>query len=95
MLFARLVVFGLGVLTVAGTLVSAVRTFVLKPKKKRIAKDDVRVLLGDGSCLVMRGRTQLDWRHGIPAEPNVTAPRVNLTFRKYRAIAEPVSGDRT
>jgi alkylated DNA repair dioxygenase AlkB len=68
---------------IASISLGAARTFVLKPKKKRIAKADVRLVLAHGSCLVMRGRTQLDWRHGIPAEPDVTGTRVNLTFRKY------------
>ncbi len=70
---------------IASVSLGAERTFILKPKKKRIAPADVSVKLAHGSCLVMRGRTQLDWRHGIPAEPEVTGGRVNLTFRKYRA----------
>jgi alkylated DNA repair dioxygenase AlkB len=63
----------------------AERRFVLKVKKKRIARDkpEVAITLAHGSCLVMRGATQRDWRHGILAEPSVRAPRVNLTFREY------------
>ncbi len=68
---------------IASLSLGAVRTFILQPKKKRIATADHRLQLAHGSCLIMAGRTQLDWRHGIPAEPEVTGDRVNLTFRKY------------
>jgi len=66
------------------------RTFTLKVKKKRLAPDrpEVKLRLAHGSCLVMLGRTQLDWRHGIPAEPAIEGGRVNLTFRRYRAQDE-------
>jgi alkylated DNA repair dioxygenase AlkB len=36
--------------------------------------------LRHGSLLVMHGRCQQDWQHGIPKEP-CTGPRINLTFR--------------
>jgi alkylated DNA repair dioxygenase AlkB len=34
-----------------------------------------------GSLLVMRGRTQADWRHRVPKEPGAHGERINLTFR--------------
>lgn len=37
--------------------------------------------LKGGSLLVMRGRTQAEWRHRVPREPRVVGERVNLTFR--------------
>jgi alkylated DNA repair dioxygenase AlkB len=37
--------------------------------------------LTGGSLLVMRGRTQAEWRHRVPKEPSVRGERVNLTFR--------------
>ncbi|WP_321949499.1 alpha-ketoglutarate-dependent dioxygenase AlkB family protein [Paraburkholderia sp. J10-1] len=37
--------------------------------------------LTSGSLLVMRGKTQAQWRHRVPKEPAVTGERVNLTFR--------------
>jgi alkylated DNA repair dioxygenase AlkB len=37
--------------------------------------------LKGGSLLVMRGRTQTDWRHRVPKEPRVGGERINLTFR--------------
>jgi alkylated DNA repair dioxygenase AlkB len=38
-------------------------------------------LLKNGSLLVMRGRTQAEWRHRVPKEPRVQGERINLTFR--------------
>lgn len=38
--------------------------------------------LGNGSLLVMRGKTQQSWEHGIAKSPKVDGPRVNLTFRR-------------
>ncbi len=37
--------------------------------------------LTPGSLLVMRGRTQLDWRHRVPKALKVDGERINLTFR--------------
>jgi alkylated DNA repair dioxygenase AlkB len=37
--------------------------------------------LTHGSLLIMRGRTQLDWRHRVPKAPKVAGERLNLTFR--------------
>lgn len=36
--------------------------------------------LPGGSLLIMKGKTQEDWRHGVPKEPGA-GPRINLTFR--------------
>ncbi|WP_375507458.1 alpha-ketoglutarate-dependent dioxygenase AlkB [uncultured Caballeronia sp.] len=43
--------------------------------------------LTHGSLLVMRGRTQLDWAHRVPKEPEARGERVNLTFRYVDATA--------
>lgn len=37
--------------------------------------------LTSGSLLVMRGRTQADWRHRVPKAPGLVGERINLTFR--------------
>jgi alkylated DNA repair dioxygenase AlkB len=44
------------------------------------APDDIVLLPGEGDLLVMGGRCQADWLHGIPAAdtPN---PRISLTWR--------------
>ncbi len=37
--------------------------------------------LTSGSLLVMRGRTQQEWRHRVAKAPRVQGERINLTFR--------------
>ncbi len=39
--------------------------------------------LEPGSLLVMSGTTQHYWKHGVPKQPKLTNPRINLTFRKF------------
>jgi alkylated DNA repair dioxygenase AlkB len=47
--------------------------------------------LASGSLLLMLGTTQRFYRHGIPKQPSVTAPRINLTFRRIVARAPGVA----
>lgn len=54
------------------------RTFVFEHKETGLRH---KSLLTSGSLLVMKGATQVQWRHGIPKEPGPSR-RVNLTFRK-------------
>lgn len=70
---------------IASVSLGAERTFVLKPRAKKVGafSPQLNLRLAHGSGLVMRGATQRDFRHGIPSEPAVPGPRVNLTFRKY------------
>ncbi|CAH2904744.1 MAG: Alkylated DNA repair protein [uncultured Paraburkholderia sp.] len=37
--------------------------------------------LKGGSLLVMKGKTQAEWRHRVPKEPRVSGECLNLTFR--------------
>jgi alkylated DNA repair dioxygenase AlkB len=48
------------------------------------------VPLEHGSLVVMRGRCQAEYRHGIPKDAAVTAERVSLTFR--RILRPPAGG---
>jgi len=57
------------------------RTFILKHKTSRHLAP-LRLRLGSGSLLLMRGDTQRCWRHGVPKETRPCGPRVNLTFRQ-------------
>lgn len=57
------------------------RTFVLKHKTDKGLKP-VRLKLGSGSFLLMKGDTQRNWKHGIEKESRACGPRVNLTFRR-------------
>ncbi len=56
------------------------RTLVFKHRTER-DRESLRIELGDGSLLLMRGATQRNWRHGIGKERRPCGPRVNLTFR--------------
>ncbi|MBC7859770.1 MAG: alpha-ketoglutarate-dependent dioxygenase AlkB [Burkholderiaceae bacterium] len=56
----------------------AARTFTLK--HKRLPKT-LKLQLGDGNLLLMAGKTQQNWRHGIAKTRRPCGPRVNLTFR--------------
>jgi alkylated DNA repair dioxygenase AlkB len=54
------------------------RTFIMK--HKRLPKT-IKLSLGNASLLVMAGKTQSNWQHGINKERQILGPRVNLTFR--------------
>jgi alkylated DNA repair dioxygenase AlkB len=50
--------------------------------KHRVSKESYAVLLEHGSLLIMKGATQTNWLHSLPKSKKITAPRVNLTFRR-------------
>ena len=54
------------------------RTFILRHKRN---KQTVRLPLEDGSLLVMGGRLQEHWLHGINKSTRPLGERLNLTFR--------------
>jgi alkylated DNA repair dioxygenase AlkB len=56
----------------------AERKFCFKHKK---AGERVDIFLENGSLLVMKGVTQINWLHRLPPTKKVKAPRINLTFR--------------
>jgi alkylated DNA repair dioxygenase AlkB len=58
----------------------AARTLVFRHRSDRGTKP-IRIELGDGSLLLMRGATQRNWKHGIAKERRPRSARVNLTFR--------------
>lgn len=61
--------------------VGTTRRFVIKPRdnKTKIRRE---LMLQGGALLVMAGRFQAEWLHGVPAERELTAGRINMTFRK-------------
>lgn len=63
--------------TIASVSLGATRTFVFRHKATSLKLNEP---LHGGSLLVMKGRTQDDWLHGIPKEP-AAGERINLTFR--------------
>lgn len=50
--------------------------------RHRATRETVDVVLGPGSLLVMSGSSQTHWEHAVPRQKRVTAPRLNLTFRR-------------
>ncbi|KAJ6656582.1 hypothetical protein lerEdw1_003469 [Lerista edwardsae] len=55
-----------------------------KAAPRRLAP--VRLPLEHGSLLLMNHPTNRHWCHSLPRRKRVLAPRVNLTFRKVRAL---------
>jgi alkylated DNA repair dioxygenase AlkB len=68
---------------IASLSLGATRRFQLRHRKDRAARLDLE--LESGSLLVMRGTLQHHYRHGVPKQPGVTDPRINLTFRRIRS----------
>lgn len=69
---------------IASLSLGAERRFCFKHKRDG-RKAEVR--LEHGSLLVMAGAAQEAWRHSLPKMARVTAPRINLTFRRMRATS--------
>ncbi len=73
-------------IAVASVSLGDARRFVLKHKvsgQRRVFE------LGHGSLLVMRGTTQLRYRHGLPKTKRPVGARLNLTFRVVRPREPP------
>jgi len=64
---------------IASVSLGAERLFRLKRISGEIAFSE---RLPNGSLLVMAGATQKNFKHEVPKEPNITGPRINLTFRR-------------
>ncbi|MGF6602814.1 alkylated DNA repair dioxygenase AlkB [Paraburkholderia sp. GAS448] len=72
---------------IASVSLGVARTFDLKHNKTGVVQS---FPLKGGSLLVMRGRTQAEWRHRVPKEPLVQGERINLTFRLVsRLVSRP------
>lgn len=59
----------------------ATRTFILRHRQ---SKRTLKIDLGDGSLLLMAGKFQQAWLHGINKVVRPVGPRINLTFRYIR-----------
>jgi alkylated DNA repair dioxygenase AlkB len=70
---------------VASVSLGAERRFLLKPRRRGEGAAPLGLVLTHGSLLVMEGAVQRGWVHGVPKDPAVAAPRVNLTFRRILA----------
>lgn len=49
-----------------------------------IADAKLKITLGNGSLLLMKGETQHFWKHQIPKTAKPIGPRINLTFRSIK-----------
>lgn len=52
----------------------------------------VEYLPGHGDLLVMRGRTNKEWKHWVPKTTEAVAERINLTFRNKPEFVSPSTG---
>ncbi|WP_224489175.1 alpha-ketoglutarate-dependent dioxygenase AlkB family protein [Robertkochia flava] len=55
------------------------RSFHFRHKKDKSLKK--KIVLENGSMLLMKGETQHSWQHQLPKSKKVLKPRINLTFR--------------
>ncbi|WP_439107287.1 alpha-ketoglutarate-dependent dioxygenase AlkB family protein [Congregibacter sp.] len=62
------------------------RIFRLKHRSDKSIKP-LRLPLPSGTLLIMRGDTQLNWRHEVPKQTRACGPRINLTFRYVHSTA--------
>ena len=66
---------------IASLSLGAVRRFALRPKNDSSVAP-LSLPLPAGTLLLMSPPLQRDWEHAVPADANVTEPRINLTFRR-------------
>lgn len=69
---------------IAALSLGAARRFALEPKPKKLRKRRLSIVLENGSLLVMGGRMQHAWRHGVPKQASAIEERINVTFRLIR-----------
>lgn len=54
--------------------------------RHRTTRETVDTVLGPGSLVVMSGACQTHWEHSVPRQTRVSAPRINLTFRRIEQV---------
>lgn len=67
---------------VASVSLGASREFLLQNKADASRK--VSCTVNHGDLLVMQGKTQRLWKHGVPVQASCDKMRISLTFRKHR-----------
>jgi alkylated DNA repair dioxygenase AlkB len=70
--------------------VGARRPWTLAPRGDKTATVDIAP--GHGDVLVMGGRCQADWLHGVPKAPGTKDPRVSLQWRWTSRRGRPEVG---
>jgi alkylated DNA repair dioxygenase AlkB len=71
---------------IASVSLGAERLFRLKGKSGAVAFAE---RLPHGSLFIMAGNTQKNFKHEVPKEPDITQPRINLTFRHIKHQVVP------
>ena len=56
----------------------ATRRFLIKPRR---GGRSIAFRPGSGDLIVMGGRSQQDWVHGVPKEPGITEARISVNFQ--------------
>ncbi len=54
---------------------------IFKFRKKKDKKETLKILLTNGSLLLMKDEAQHNWQHQLPKTKKLIGPRINLTFR--------------
>lgn len=67
---------------IASLSLGADRDFLLRHRTRELPTKYLR--LEHGSLLIMAGTTQQYWQHALPKRRRVSAPRINLTFRRTK-----------
>jgi len=67
---------------IASVSFGAERDFLLR--KKTDHKNKRKIILENGSLLLMEGETQKNWDHSLPKRTKVWKPRINITFRNFQ-----------
>lgn len=49
--------------------------------KHNFSKEEISLMLENGSLLIMKDETQIYWKHKLYTNAKITLPRINLTFR--------------
>lgn len=49
--------------------------------KHNFTKEEISIMLGKGSLLIMKDETQIYWKHKLYTNAKISEPRINLTFR--------------
>ena len=77
--------------TIASLSLGGERAFHLRHKQRKDL-ETVKLLLGHGSLLIMRGATQTHWKHQLPKTKQALRCRLNLSFR---LIVDPLPPQRS
>ena len=67
---------------IASVSLGAARDFIFKHQDPQAGIPNEKILLENGMLLLMEGKTNECWYHGLPARKRCSSLRINLTFRK-------------